>query len=276
MVDDSQEIESYEEPPQNKEELLNRLQEIISAGWVSTRVQENDGLVGNTLEDFLGIEENNIALPDVGEYELKTQRRETQSMTTLTHYDPFPRRPSPVQDLLIPEYGWAHPSKEGEKSFRVTLRGDTWVKRGFRVIVDREEEKVFVEFDKDKVDDSLEDWKKEIPEMEDDERPYWSFEKLRKKVEDKLPNTIYVIATARRDDDDVEEFNYRKIQVWEDFDFDDFLDAVETGEVRIDFDASSYHNHGTKFRVSKGNLDHFYDTVYRITEEKGLSRFIED
>ena len=38
------------------------------------------------------------------------------------------------------------------------------------------------------------------------------------------------------------------------FSFDGFLHAIETGKVLIDFDARSGHNHGTKFRLRQENL----------------------
>ena len=47
-------------PPKSRLELINRLKELRDYGWIQTRQQFNDGLVSNTLEDFLEIEENNL------------------------------------------------------------------------------------------------------------------------------------------------------------------------------------------------------------------------
>ena len=41
-------------------------------GGVGPRIG-NDGSAGNTLEDLLGVSENNLKLPDWGEIELKTK-----------------------------------------------------------------------------------------------------------------------------------------------------------------------------------------------------------
>ncbi len=60
-----------------KESLKDRLREIRALGWVETRRKGNDGGVGNTLEDLLGIEENNLPLPNAGEWEIKGQRADT-------------------------------------------------------------------------------------------------------------------------------------------------------------------------------------------------------
>jgi len=43
------------------------------------------------LEDLLGISENNLPLPNAAEWELKTQRINSSSLTTLFHTEPSPR-----------------------------------------------------------------------------------------------------------------------------------------------------------------------------------------
>lgn len=259
---------SYQEPPEDKGELIDKLREIVDSGWFHTREQDADGKVGNTLEDILSIDENNISLPDVGEYELKTQRRRSTSFVTLFHYEPFPR-PSPVGQVLLPEYGWQHEEHPEENSFRVTISGDTWTARGFRVNVDREDERIYLEFDKDKIrvpdiKHGME-WVKSIPD-ELEPRPYWDFQDIREKASNKLTNTVFVYAKSRKQGS-AEEFKYEEIELWEDFDFESFLTAIEKGNVKVDFDAKTTHNHGTKFRVRKDQKDRFYDEVIKLSSE---------
>ena len=85
-----------------KESLKDRLREIRALGWVETRRKNNDGGVGNTLEDLLGIEENNLPLPNAGEWEIKGQRADTASLTTLFHMEPSPRAMRFVPRNLAP------------------------------------------------------------------------------------------------------------------------------------------------------------------------------
>ena len=59
--------------------------------------------VGNTLEDLLGIVENNLPLPNAAEWELKCQRAKTSSLTTLLHSEPSPRAMKLVPSLLLPK-----------------------------------------------------------------------------------------------------------------------------------------------------------------------------
>lgn len=67
------------------DELIRKLQRIKVGGWVANARPKNDGRVGNTLEDLLGVKENNLRIPDYGEYELKARRADTTSLVTLFH-----------------------------------------------------------------------------------------------------------------------------------------------------------------------------------------------
>ncbi len=58
------------------------LKKLSEKGWVRSNRPHDTG-IGKTLEDYLGITENNIALPDFGIMELKSQRTNTPSMMTL-------------------------------------------------------------------------------------------------------------------------------------------------------------------------------------------------
>src|SRR5271155_4103448 len=62
--------------------IKKALKGLSNQGWVKSNRKHNTG-IGKTLEDYLGIKENNIALPDFGVMELKSQRSNTVSMLTL-------------------------------------------------------------------------------------------------------------------------------------------------------------------------------------------------
>jgi len=74
-----------------KPALVEKLKEISAIGWISNARHGNAGGIGNTLEDLLGIKENNLPIPNAAEWELKTQRVNTTSLTTLFHIEPSPR-----------------------------------------------------------------------------------------------------------------------------------------------------------------------------------------
>lgn len=50
-----------------KESLIAKLKSIREMGWISNRRHGNSGGVGNTLEDLLGLQENNLPIPNATE-----------------------------------------------------------------------------------------------------------------------------------------------------------------------------------------------------------------
>src|SRR5688500_966869 len=135
-----------------KEELLAKLKAIQNRNWIHTNRSKNDGAVGNTLEDLLEIPENNLAIANTVDWELKAQRKKTSSMITLFHLDPHPRKPeSVVARVLLPNYGWAHKEAgkkhpANEMSFRATLNGSTYTDRGIKISVDSVNRRVNIVF----------------------------------------------------------------------------------------------------------------------------------
>ena len=116
-------------------------------GWIKNLRPGNAGGVGNTLEDLLGIKENNLPIPNSAEWELKCQRLNTTSLTTLFHMEPSPRALRFVPQILLLKYGWPHKEAgikypNNEMSFRQTIGGKNRSDRGFKICIDREEEKI--------------------------------------------------------------------------------------------------------------------------------------
>jgi hypothetical protein len=252
-----------------KQSLVKRLKEIAAMGWVPNARHGNHGGIGNTLEDLLGIEENNLPIPNAAEWELKTQRINTSSLTTLFHIEPSPRAIGFVPKMLLPMYGWAHQEDgkkypKGEMSFRQTIRGEIPSDRGFKVVIDRKEKKVLISFDSKKVVVKHKKWlesvKKRIGLKELNPQPYWGFDDLEHKAGTKLLNSFYVqaeIKIVRKK----EFYHYTKVMMLQKFNFDGFLKALDDGKVLVDFDARSGHNHGTKFRLRQDCLPMLYEKV---------------
>src|SRR3972149_1073806 len=146
-----------------KQSLIKKLKEISEMGFVPNRRHGNHGGIGNTLEDLLGISENNLPIPNAAEWELKTQRAKTSSLTPLFHIEPSPRAIRFVPQVLLPKYGWAHQEDggkypKGEMSFRQTIHGQLRSDRGFKVVIDRKARKVLISFDVKSVDSRHKKW----------------------------------------------------------------------------------------------------------------------
>jgi len=93
-------------PIYTKKALTARLEAIAKMGWVPNIRHGNHGGIGNTLEQLLGIEENNLPIPNAAEWELEAQRINSTSLTTLFHIEPLPRAMRFVPQILLPKYGW--------------------------------------------------------------------------------------------------------------------------------------------------------------------------
>src|SRR3989344_2719124 len=146
-----------------KPELIAKLKEISAMGFVPNARRGNAGGIGNTLEDLLGIKENNLPIPNAAEWELKTQRASTTSLTTLFHTEPSPRAVRFVPQVLLPKYGWSHEEAgklypKSEMSFRQTIHGQSRSDRGFKVIIDRRQRRVLISFDAGSVDIRHKKW----------------------------------------------------------------------------------------------------------------------
>jgi len=256
----------------SKESLIEKLKEINSMGWIENRRHGNDGGVGNTLEYLLGIEENNLPIANATEWELKTQRGNTTSLTTLCHYEPSPRAVRFVPAVFLPKYGWAHDEAgkkypEDEMSFRQTISAKSRSDRGFNVVIDRIEQKISISFDAKSVSSKHTKWlqqvKRKVGLNELSPQPYWGFADLEYKIGAKLLNTFYVKAEVKRIDGK-EHYKYSSALMLKKFSFSNFLTALEKGIAYVDFDARTGHNHGTKLRIRQNNLPTLYESVVDV------------
>lgn len=250
-----------------KPSLIAKLKEIYAMGFVPNARDGNDGWIGNTLEDLLGIEENNLPIPNAAEWELKSQRLDSASLTSLFHFEPSPRAMKFVPKIFLPFYGWEHTEAwkkypVDEMSFRQTIHGGARSDRGFKVIIDRKERKVLISFDSKNVDPRHESWLRTIEKNvglgELDPVPYWGFDDLAYKVGSKLTNAFYVQAEVKKEGKQ-EFYHYTKVMMLQRFSFDGFLKALEEGNILVDFDARTGHNHGTKLRLRQNCLPMLYE-----------------
>jgi len=255
-----------------KPALIAKLKEISAMGFIPNARKGNAGGIGNTLEDLLGIKENNLPIPNATEWELKAQRLNSTSLTTLFHIEPSPRAIRFVPQVLLPKYGWSHQEDgkkypKGEMSYRQTIHGNSRSDRGFKVVIDRKERKILISFDAKSIDSRHKGWlesvKKRVGLGELNPQPYWGFDDLEHKAGTKLLNAFYVqaeVKIVRKK----EHYHYTKVMMLQKFSFEGFLKALEEGKILVDFDARTGHNHGTKFRMKQDCLPMLYEKITAI------------
>jgi MvaI/BcnI restriction endonuclease family len=259
-------------PIYTKDSLIAKLKEIKSMGFIESGRHGNHGGIGNTLEDLLGIEENNLPIPNASEWELKCQRLKTSSLTTLFHMEPSPTAFKFVPTILLPHYGWAHKQAGQkypamEKSFRQTISALSRSDRGFKIIVDRQEQKILVSFDAAAVAGRHQAWLERVEASiglgELNPQPYWGFQDLYHKAGTKLLNCFFVGAEVKKIGG-LEYFHFSKMMKLSGFSIEKFISSLENGDILVDFDARTGHNHGTKFRFRNNRLHELYDDVEEI------------
>jgi hypothetical protein len=255
-----------------KEILTTELIKVRDLGFIDNARNGNHGGIGNTLEDLLGIEENNLPIPNAAEWELKTKRLSTSSLITLFHTEPSPRALHFVPAILLPLYGWKHKNAglkypESEMSFRLTINALNYSDRGFKVIVDKVTQKILISFNAEFVAKKHSTWlafvEKNVGLGEINPQPYWGFANLAATADTKLPNCFFIQAKVKKEKGN-EQYHYQKITKLTTFNFEKFLQGLLEGFVLVDVDARTNHNHGTKFRIRQSRFADLYESAEEI------------
>lgn len=221
------------------EELIQKLNTIKNMGWIRTHRAGNTG-IGKTLEDLLGITENNVPGPNAKMIELKSARKNASSMLTLFTKSPLPRK---ANSMLLEKFGYPSKKREGTKRLETTVNA-----KDFNTIKGRPGFKISIEGDRV----NLITTRYEI-------LGYWDKETLKNSFERKLPKLLYVKAESRGKGSD-EEFWFNEAWLLSGFDFNNFVQLLRDGVILVDIRIGQYsdgrtHDHGTGFRVFPDKLD---------------------
>lgn len=236
------------------DDFIREYKKIQSMGWIRTHRSGNTG-IGKTLEDLLGIEENNYQEPDFGEYELKAGRNNSNSMLTLFTKSPLPRGSNTALRLA---FGYASSAyNNDEKVLHVTLNALDFVKisnTGHNLKVD-----YVIENSGDKI----------IIESENGyENAYWFVDELRDHFMSKYPYKLVYAKADSRGFGNNEEFFFREAYVCDGFSYDGLINLLQEGKIYVDLRIGQYpdgrtHDHGTGFRIRESDQDCLF-TKHRI------------
>lgn len=251
-------------------EFTEKLKEIKEMGYVKTHRLGNTG-IGKTLEDLIGIKENNIAGPDGEMIELKSTRKNAGSMITF-----FTRAPLPdgANSFLLENFGYPS-EKDGRKILHSTVNA-----KSFNTLKDKEGFKVEVRDDRIEIISKSSSIRSSLSDFIDIEiKPkekvsdnqvvcYWDKQTLKTTFEKKLPKVLFVKADSKGSGLK-EEFWFNEAWLLEGFDFDNFVKLVKEGIIKVDirigqFPSGSTHDHGTGFRVFPDKIDLCFSNRERI------------
>lgn len=247
---------------------MNTIQQIETSfrlirerGYVkSQRPNNKDGGIGNTLEDLLGVKENNLKEADFMGFEVKSQRELTSSVVSL--FSKAPSHPKNANAFLKDTYGEIRDNSNMKKLYASIFgHRDTCVyeKYYMRLIVDCENENIKLVI-KDKNGTKI------------DGNTYWTFADL-KKASLKLQNLLFVSVDTRKENECF-LFHYKSAKLFFGFDFNRFIQSIQSGSIQFDLrigvhqsgkNAGKPHDHGSGFRIKSAELNRLFQS-YRSIE----------
>lgn len=227
--------------------LKKELQRIKNLGFIPTHRSGDTG-IGKTLEDLLGIKENNIPLHDIqGVAELKAYRKNAKSMLTLFTLEPLPKG-GDRDRILLDNFGYSKRDNGRLKELHSTLSCKRYNNQLLKLLVA-----------KDKIRIQGKNKRLNI---------YWDIQSVEKKFDDKLPALVYVL-TDTKEIKGKEFFHFNEAYLLSDFDFELFKKMVKKDQIVVDFRMyyrpnGSVRNHGTGFRVKINKLYNCFKDKIRL------------
>lgn len=212
-------------------QIIKSLEDLSKKGWIKSNRKHNTG-IGKTLEDYLGIKENNIALPDFGVMELKSQRVNTISMMTL-----FTKSPNGITNAEIRKR-FGYPDKEFPKIkiLHQTIYSGKRNKMGFHAVIDKKQGKLLI-LKKRKLLGN------------------YDLEFFRNKAVEKIGNGLILVRAKTKKICGCEYFHYKDAYLLKEIDPTKFL-AHSKYDIRLGVyhsgkNVGKPHDHGSAFRLTE-------------------------
>lgn len=218
--------------PANKQELFQRLRDVMQNGWyqMPSRYQ-GTGAAGRFLENLLGKKSDSESFADTTGWEVKSYTEKTH-LITLFHKE---ARPEKIMRHMVSKHGWK--DKQDRLSFRHTISGKS---DRFRVYDDSNQ--IIVR-----------------PLKGNGGTPYWTHDDLLNAAS-KLKKLLLVKTERNK-----QEVRFLGTDCFQDFHLSFFILELVCGTIAIDFDVREakkgsvgLRNHGTKFRVPPRNMCRLY------------------
>lgn len=219
-------------------EFKIRFKEIREHGFYKSMRNGPTG-VGHTLEQILGLTENNIAVPDLGGVELKAHRDNATSLITLFTFN---RKAWVIQPLLaVRAYGTQ--DQNGRLGLYFTMSQQPNSAGLFLSVTDEEVS---------------------VQHISGKTLVRWFTKDLSAQFQEKMPDLVLVTARTEMRGD-TEYFNYYRARLLTGTSPTLIADQIRRGNMLIDLrlhDAITHaRNHGTGFRASEASLDELFSKV---------------
>ncbi len=228
-------------------EVTTKLQEIKNKGFIQSLRRGSTG-IGYTFETLFGVQENNISISDIGgRVEIKTIRRDSQSLITLFTFNRGVWHIK--QKELIQKYGYI--DEKGRYALKNTVYYGRPIPQG-----------IFLDVDENKNTIHLVDSKnKEILAT-------WDVYVIVGTFMTKLSRLLIIIAD-RKVEQGEEYFHYNEAYLLTDPSPRNFLKAFKNSLIGIDIrmhlkESGAVRNRGTAFRIKEKDLMELYKHKRRL------------
>lgn len=231
-------------------DLHRKINEVASKGYIKTTRHGNTG-VGKTLEDLLGIEENNRGDADIEDIgiEVKSSRQSSDSNISLFAKVPPKDMRKIWRKELIEKFGYYNDEKN-RKSLQCTLSYKN--PNGQNLFLDSNEQK------------------KEIYMFHTDYGKFATYplSVIKNKFESKFPALLVVSAEEKTIDGD-KMYKYTNATLRHGFSFDNFMTLLKDGYITVDFrmyirDDGTVRDRGTAWRIEN---EEYFNQLYSYSLE---------
>jgi hypothetical protein len=225
--------------------------------YVSNR-SGNTG-IGKTLEDAIGVIENNIDAPDLHGFEIKSQRALSESYVTL--FTKAPTFPRAVNNKLRQTYGSNDSHFADIKVLHTSIFENRWNTHiaGLSYKLQRNDEERRLYLLVKRMDNNV------IVEQD----IYWTYDILNNICLTKLDNLAFIQADVKKIDAQ-EHFTFHSCKLYYGLTLDSLLMHITNGSIMFDIRIGAYknplntktygksHDHGSGFRIKKEMLSSLY------------------
>lgn len=228
-------------------QLTKKLEEIKKMGFIKTHRVHDTG-IGKTLEDLLGIKENNLRVPDVGKIELKAKRIKSESMLTIATKSPEPRG---VNKQLFEKLKYK--DEEGCYCLHSTVYGSRSNPQGLRVALENNR---LVLKNKKRIE------------------AYWPISIFDDVLKSKSDKIMLVFANVKgKKLTKNEKFHYTEAYLLSGLSINKFTSAIKKNKLKIDIrigvyrsgkNKGKYHDHGTGFRINKRDFLKLFNNYTQV------------
>lgn len=225
----------------NLKEFIKKFQELQIKGFIPS-VRSGPTGIGHTLEQALGLKENNIAFPDISRVELKAHRAKSKNLITLFTFNNKVWQMPPLE--AVRKYG----SKD--KNGRIGLY--------YTMMLKPNSAGLFLEV----LDEEI-----SVRHISGQVVATWNLKQLAKRFIQKIPALIFVSAfTEERDEK--EYFHFYRAQLMKDTSpkllANQFREENILVDLRLHDKGTMARNHGTGFRTYEDKLPFLFKSIKEI------------